>query len=90
MANFFDEISFDDAERMEQLARLIFEFRVSRDGLLRQYEVADAAGLLESISSGAVAEHPGYDHYLSLKVLDEMREAVRAELKDLRPGVKPA
>ena len=88
MANFFDSIGLDDAEHMEQLSRLMFEFRVSRDGLLRQYGVSDAAGLLERIRTGEVAEHPGYDHYLSLTILDDMHGAVRAELKDFLPKVK--
>lgn len=90
MANFFDEMDFDDAELMEQLARVLFDLRVSRDTLLKQYDSANAAVLLEKIRSGAVPEHPAYDHYLSLAVLDETREAVRAELKDFLPRVKPA
>ena len=89
MANFFDNISPDDAGQMEQLARVIFELRVSRDDLLKRYEVADAAALLEKISKGVVEEHPGYDHYLSLHVLEGMREVVRAEMKDFLPKVKP-
>lgn len=90
MADFFDNMDFEDAELMEQLSRLMFELRVGRDTLLKQYDVADAAALLEKIRSGAVPEHPAYDHYLSLAVLDETREAVRAELKDFLPKVKPA
>ena len=90
MADFFDNMDFEDAELMQQLSRLMFELRVGRDTLLKQYDVADAAALLEKIRSGAVPEHPAYDHYLSLAVLDETREAVRAELKDFLPKVKPA
>lgn len=90
MANFFDEMNFDDAELMEQLASVLFDLRVSRDSLLKQYDSANAAALLEKIRTGAVPEHPAYDHYLSLAVLDETREAVRAELKDFLPKVKPA
>lgn len=88
MANFFDNMAPDDAGQIEQLARLIFEFRVSRDSLLKQYAVADATILLEKIVAGVVPEHPGYDHYLSIIVLDEMREVVRTEMKAFLPKVE--
>lgn len=88
MADFFSDIDYEDAEQMEQLSRLMFEFRSGRDTLLKQYEVADAAALFGKIRSGALPEHPAYDHYLSLNILDEMREAVRNELKAFLPGVK--
>lgn len=90
MADFFDGMDFDDVGHMEQLSRLIFEFRMSRDVVLKQYEVADAAALLEKIKKGQVEEHPAYEHYLSLKILDDMRETLRSELKDFLPKVRPA
>lgn len=88
MADFFNDIDYEDAEQMEQLSRLMFEFRTGRDTLLKQYEVADAASLLEKIRTGVLPEHPSYDHYLSLNILEEMRVAVRDELKAFLPGVK--
>lgn len=88
MTDFFSDIDYADAEQMEQLSRLMFEFRAGRDTVLKQYEVADAAGLLEKIRSGVLPEHPAYDHYLSLHILEEMRVAVRDELKAVLPGVK--
>lgn len=88
MTNFFDTIDFDDAEHMQQLSRLMFEFRISRDRLLQQYAVADTLSLLEKIRSGELAEHPAYDHYLSLRVLEEMYANVRAELKEFLPKAK--
>ncbi len=90
MADFFDGMDFEDAGQMEQLSRLIFEFRMSRDNLLKQYALPDAAALLEKIRSGELPEHPTYEHYLSLKILDDMREAMRGELKDFLPRVRPA
>lgn len=90
MADFFDGMDFEDVGQMEQLSRLMFEFRRSRDGLLKQYGVTDAAALLEKIREGQVDEHPAYEHYLSLNILDDMREALRAELRDFLPKVRPA
>ncbi len=89
MNPFYENMSPDDIVNIEQYTRLIHDLRSSRDGILKQYEAADAAGLFDKIRSGAVAEHPAYDHYLSLKILDEMRETVRNELKDYLPKVKP-
>lgn len=88
MADFFNDFEPADATRMEELARLIHEFRVSLDNLKQRYEVTSAAELLEQIKAGAVAEHPAYEHYLSLSVLDEMRAAVREEMKAFLPKVK--
>lgn len=88
MTEFFNDFDFDDATRMEDLARLMFELRYSCDTLKEQYQVASAAELLAQIKVGAVAEHPAYEHYLSMNMLDEMREAVRSEIKDFLPRVK--
>ncbi|MBV2236046.1 MAG: hypothetical protein KUL75_10955 [Sterolibacterium sp.] len=88
MADFFNDFDFEDATRMEDLARLMFELRYSRDTLKEQYQIASADELLASIKAGTVAEHPAYEHYLSMNMLDEMREAVRGEIKDFLPRVK--
>lgn len=90
MPAFYDNLDPEDAAQMEQLARLIFDFRASRDSLLKQYGVVDASALLQKILSGEIAEHPAYEHYLSLKILDDLREALRDELRDFLPGVKPS
>lgn len=90
MPAFYDNLDPEDAAQMEQLARLIFDFRASRDGLLKQYGVVDASALLQRILSGEIAEHPAYEHYLSLNILDDLREALRDELRDFLPGVKPS
>lgn len=87
MADFFKDMSMADAEHLEGLSRVMFELRSSRDQLYKQYEVADAGALLEKIQTGTIAEHPAYDHYLSIKILEEMRLAVREELKDFLPRV---
>lgn len=88
MADFFNDVDPADAARMEELARLIHEFRVSLDSLKQRYGVVTAMELLEQIKAGRVAEHPAYEHYLSLTILDEMREAVREEMKAFLPKVK--
>lgn len=89
MQNFFDNLPYEDAEQIRQLSQLVYEFRVGRDTLLKQYQVADEAALLDKIRANEVAEHPGYEHYLSAKILAEMRETLRAELKEFLPKVKP-
>jgi hypothetical protein len=83
MANFFDKLDPADAARVDRLAKLAFELRENRAALLRRHGAADEADLLERIRSGAVAEHPGYEHYLGARILAEAREALRAELGGL-------
>jgi hypothetical protein len=89
MADFYNNLDIDDAEQVEQLSRLMFELRTSRDTLLKTYGVSDASGLLALIRAGSVAEHPAYEHFLSLRILDDTRESVRDELKAFLPKVRP-
>ena len=83
MATFFDKLDPADAARVDRLAKLAFELRENRAALLRQHGVEDEAQLLERIRSGAVPEHPAYEHYLGARILAESREALRAELGGL-------
>lgn len=83
MINFFERVPFEEAAQMERLSRLMYELRENRNELLRPYGVGDEASLLEKIVSGAVPEHPAYEHYLGALTVSETREAVSAELKQL-------
>ena len=80
METFFKNVAYEDAENIEQASRLIFELRENRLALLKPYEVADEAALLERIKAGQLAEHPAYEHYLSGQILGNTRESLRAEL----------
>ncbi len=88
MPNFYQNLPLESAQRIEQLARLIFELRESRAGLLRRYGVEDEAALLELIRSARLPEHPAYEHYLGARVIAETRKAIRGELKALLEGVR--
>lgn len=88
MGDFFSDIDFGDAEHIELLSRLMFELRSSHRQLCRQYEVDCPAALLDRIRSGSLAEHPAYEHYLSLRILEDLRTAAREELKAYLPGVR--
>ena len=83
MANLFEKLDPQDAERVDRLAKLAFELRENRAALLRQHGAEDEAQLLARIRSGAVAEHPAYEHYLGARILAEAREALRVELGGL-------
>jgi len=83
MANLFNQLDPGDAQRVDRLAKLAFELRENRAALLRQHGADDEAQLLERIRSGAVAEHPAYEHYLGARILAEAREALRSELGGL-------
>lgn len=83
MANFFSGIAPGLAEQIEQLTRLQYDLRENIKGLLDRYGVADAPALLASIGSGEAAEHPAYEHYLSLLALDELRQETHGTLTEL-------
>lgn len=76
-----DDQSGMDLESMQTLyAKTLYALRESRKALLRQYAVAGEAELLEKIRSGEMREHPAYDHYLSVLIIEQTRLQVRAEM----------
>ena len=81
MSNFFEKLPFEAAQQLEQLSRIAFELRENRKRLLQQYDVNSEEALLALVCSGAVAEHPGYDHYLGARILSATQQAVRSQLK---------
>lgn len=81
MSNFFEKMPFEAAQQLEQLSRIAFELRENRKRLLQPYTVESEEALLALVCSGAVAEHPGYDHYLGARILSKTQEAVRNQLK---------
>lgn len=81
MSNFFEKLPFEAAQQLEQLSRIAFELRENRKRLLQPYAVESEEALLALVCSGAVTEHPGYDHYLGARILSKTQEAVRNQLK---------
>ena len=90
MKSYFEGLDLDDAELIESFSRLTYVLRENRKLLLEQHGVEDEQSLLDKIATGGIAEHPGYEHYLSAKILADTREAVRAELGIILQGVKTA
>lgn len=78
MSNFFENLEPDEAAEIEQLSRLVYELRENRNAVLKPYGAEDEAALLQKIQTGAVDEHPAYEHYLAARVLADTRETVRA------------
>lgn len=78
MDNFFENLGYDAAVEIEQLSQLIHELRVNRNAVLKPYGADDEATLLQQIQTGAVDEHPAYEHYLAARILADTRETVRA------------
>lgn len=80
MANFFENVDPQTAAELDQLSRLLYELREHSRAVLGAYGAADPVALLGQIESGAVGEHPAYEHYLSARILADTRESVRALL----------
>ncbi len=82
MPEFFETVPFETATEIEQLSRLAYELRENRKAILQFHNVADEAALLQKIQTGAVAEHPAYEHYLAARILADTRETARAALAE--------
>jgi len=80
MADFFENLEYDEAMELQQLSRLIYELRENRNAALKSYGAEDEAALLQKIESGAVDEHPAYEHYLAARILADIRATVRARV----------
>ncbi len=78
---FYEGLAPDEALALEQLAKLLYELRENRQQILAAHGAVDEATLLAAIAAGSVAEHPGYESYLSALTLSATQEAVRADLK---------
>jgi hypothetical protein len=82
MDNFYSNIPADQAQEIEQCARLMYELRGARDTLLAQLGAADAPQALDCIVGGEMPEHPSYEQYLSARILDTLHAEVRADLAE--------
>ena len=82
MASFYEGLERGAADEIERLSRLMFELRNNRDQLLATWKVREADALLERIRAGEVDEHPAYEAWLSLRILDDTRLATRTLLDE--------
>lgn len=80
MKNIFNGIAHDAALEMGKLTHLTYDLREKRKLILAQHGVQDEVQLLEAICAGTIPEHPGYEHYLAARILDETRHEARAVL----------
>lgn len=65
------------AMELSLISRLMYESREHRRIVLDAMGAPDEAGLLERIRTGAIAEHPAYEHYLAARILDDTHQAAR-------------
>lgn len=82
MPSFFESLEPEVAAELEQLSRLMYELRDNHNTVLASYRADNATTLLARIQAGEVDEHPGYEHYLSVRILDTTRETVRTVLRE--------
>ena len=90
MKSFFEGLDPGDAELIESYSRLTFVLRENRKLLLEQHGAEDEKALLDKITTGTIAEHPAYEHYLSAKVIADTRETIRAEFNIIVQEAKSA
>jgi len=77
-----DELdSNEDPEGQQKLyAQINFVLREARKALLKRYDVADEAALLEKIKDKQVDEHPAYNDYLGALIIEQTRQHVRGDM----------
>ncbi len=80
MESFYQNLPPEAATEIEQIARLMYDVRSARDEVLARLGAADDAQALQCIVSGELPEHPGYEHYLSARILADLHGQVRADL----------
>lgn len=81
MPGFYENLSPEDITTLDRLARLLIELRENRQTLLTRHGAASEETLLEKIRNGGTAEHPAYEDYLSARIIQETRDAIRADLR---------
>lgn len=78
---FYANMPPEYAAHAEKLARFAYDLRQHRNFMLKQLGVPDEETLLDKIRSGEIAEHPAYEQYVSARVMDQTRNAIREDLK---------
>lgn len=73
--------TIEDPEGLQKLyAKTNYVLREARKAVLEQYQVEDEIALLEKIKGGQLEEHPAYAHYLSARIMEQMRQHVRGDM----------
>lgn len=88
MSGFFDNLPPEDAEHIDRMAKFTYELRENHALLLKKYGVTEEAELLQLIKNGVAQEHPAYEDYLSMCMLEQTRQLVRAEIQEYLAGVQ--
>ena len=83
MSNFYQNLPPELSIELQQLAKLMYDTREARSGLLAHYGVDDEAALLARIGAGELPSLPAYDDYLSARLLDQTSLAARARMAQL-------
>ncbi len=76
----YEALEPEQATEVSQLARVMYEAREHRRQILEEYHTDDPAELLARVAALAAAgeaEHPAYEHYLAVCILDDTRNAAR-------------
>lgn len=94
MDTFFSGLDPEVALELAELSRRAFDVREQRKQILRETGFEEAADLLEAVRSERVDVRAGYDVWLTLALLQEQHESIRAWIdwrcrggRDDEPGI---
>lgn len=83
MRDFFDDIGDDLKDKLSNVYSEMIVLREHRASLLEPYQLGRMEELLEKIKSGELEEHPAYDHYLAVQVINKELEPMREHCKKI-------
>lgn len=83
MSDFWANVAPQLAEEVGARSLALYRWRDSYRQLADRYQVNDAAVLYERVLSGEVSEHPAYEDYLAMRVLQQGMNLLRQEMSAL-------
>lgn len=78
MDTFFSGLDPEVALELAELSRRAFDLREQRKQILREAGFEEAPDLLEAVRNGSVDARAGYDVWLTLALLQEQHDGIRA------------
>lgn len=81
MTNFFENVDPRAATAISDVSRRMYELRERRKRLLAATGCGEADEILAAVRDGSLPEHPGYDAWLAVRLIDDRERALHDTLQ---------